>query len=52
MRVWLFGPARMNTLVDVADSHLDKVPGSKAPEAEDHTRYASHSVWENRPSCV
>ena len=34
------------------DSHLDKVPGFvefhllKGPEAEDHTLYASHTVWE------
>jgi heme-degrading monooxygenase HmoA len=36
------------------DSHLDKVPGFvefhllKGPEAEDHTLYASHTVWEKR----
>jgi heme-degrading monooxygenase HmoA len=36
------------------DSHLDKVQGFvefqllKCPEAEDHTLYASHTVWENR----
>ena len=36
------------------DSHLAKVPGFvvfhllKAREAEDHTLYASHTVWENR----
>jgi len=36
------------------DSRLDKVPGFvefhllKGPEAEDHTLYASHTVWENR----
>jgi heme-degrading monooxygenase HmoA len=36
------------------DSHLDKVPGFvefhllKGPEAEDHTLYASHTIWENR----
>jgi heme-degrading monooxygenase HmoA len=36
------------------DSHLDKVPGFvefhllKGPEAEDHTLYASHTVWEDR----
>jgi heme-degrading monooxygenase HmoA len=31
------------------DSHLDKVPGFvKGPEAEDHTLYASHTLWENR----
>jgi heme-degrading monooxygenase HmoA len=35
------------------DSHLDKVPGFiefhllKGPEAEDHTLYASHTVWAN-----
>src|SRR5258707_12763116 len=35
------------------DSHLDKVPGFiefhllKGPEAEDHTLYASHTVWQN-----
>jgi heme-degrading monooxygenase HmoA len=36
------------------DSHLEKVPGFvefhllKGPEAEDHTLYASHTVWKNR----
>src|SRR5882757_5054652 len=36
------------------DTHLDKVPGFvefhllKGPEAEDHTLYASHTVWESR----
>jgi heme-degrading monooxygenase HmoA len=36
------------------DSYLDKVPGFiefhllKGPEAEDHTLYASHTIWENR----
>jgi heme-degrading monooxygenase HmoA len=36
------------------DSHLDKVPGFvefhllKGPEAEDHTLYASHTIWESR----
>jgi heme-degrading monooxygenase HmoA len=36
------------------DSHLDQVPGFvefhllKGPEAEDHTLYASHTVWKNR----
>jgi heme-degrading monooxygenase HmoA len=36
------------------DSHLDKVPGFiefhllKGPEADDHTLYASHTVWKNR----
>ncbi len=36
------------------DSHLDGVPGFKefdllrGPEAEDHTLYASHSVWRSR----
>ena len=36
------------------DSHLDKVPGFiefhllKGPEAEDHTLYASHTVWESQ----
>jgi heme-degrading monooxygenase HmoA len=35
-------------------THLDKVPGFvefhllKGPEAEDHPRYASHTVWESR----
>lgn len=35
------------------DSHLDGVPGFKdfklvrGPEREDHTLYASHSVWES-----
>ena len=36
------------------DSQLHKVPGFvefhllKGPEAEDHTLYASHTVWESR----
>jgi heme-degrading monooxygenase HmoA len=36
------------------DTYLEKVPGFiefhllKGPEAEDHTLYASHTVWENR----
>ena len=36
------------------DTHLDTVPGFiefhllKGPEAEDHTLYASHTVWKNR----
>lgn len=36
------------------DSHLDGVPGFKefdllrGPEAEDHTLYASHTVWQSR----
>ena len=36
------------------DSHLGKVPGFvefhllKGPEAEDHTLYASHTVWESK----
>jgi heme-degrading monooxygenase HmoA len=36
------------------DSHLTGVPGFlefhllKGPEAEDHTLYASHSVWSSR----
>ena len=38
------------------DSHLDKVPGFiefhllKGPEAEDHTLYASHTIWANYAS--
>jgi heme-degrading monooxygenase HmoA len=36
------------------DSHLDQVPGFiefhllKGPEGEDHTLYASHTMWESR----
>ncbi|NQU69736.1 MAG: antibiotic biosynthesis monooxygenase [Rhodospirillales bacterium] len=36
------------------DSHLEGVPGFegfdllRGPEAEDHTLYASHSVWSSR----
>ena len=36
------------------DTHLDKVPGFvefhllRGPEAEDHTLFASHTVWESR----
>jgi heme-degrading monooxygenase HmoA len=35
------------------DTHLEQVPGFiefhllRGPEAEDHTLYASHTVWEN-----
>ena len=35
------------------DTHLDKVPGFvefhllRGPQAEDHTLYASHTVWTN-----
>jgi heme-degrading monooxygenase HmoA len=38
------------------DTHLDRVPGFvefhllKGPEAEDHTLYASHTVWKNKAS--
>ena len=36
------------------ESHLEKVPGFiefhllKGPQAEDHTLYASHSMWKDR----
>src|ERR1700759_2585640 len=36
------------------DTHLDKVPGFvefhllRGPELEDHTLYASHTVWQSR----
>jgi len=36
------------------DSHLDAMPGFvefhllRGPEAEDHTLYASHTIWETR----
>jgi heme-degrading monooxygenase HmoA len=36
------------------DTHLDKVPGFvefqllRGPESEDHTLYASHTIWESR----
>ena len=36
------------------DSHLEEVPGFqefhllRGPEAEDHTLYASHTVWQSR----
>ena len=38
------------------DSYLDRVPGFvefhllKGPEAEDHTLYASHTVWRAKPT--
>src|SRR5215510_16116449 len=38
------------------DTHLEKVPGFvefhllKGPEAEDHTLYASHTVWQSKAS--
>jgi heme-degrading monooxygenase HmoA len=40
------------------DSYLDEVPGFKSfsllkgPVADDHTLYASHSVWESREAFV
>lgn len=36
------------------DSHLDRMPGFvefhllRGPEAQDHTLYSSHTVWQNR----
>jgi heme-degrading monooxygenase HmoA len=36
------------------DTHLDRVPGFvefhllKGPEAEDHTLFASHTVWSDK----
>jgi heme-degrading monooxygenase HmoA len=36
------------------DTHLDKVPGFvefhllRGPEGEDHTLFASHTIWESR----
>ena len=36
------------------ETHLEKVPGFvefhllKGPEADDHTLYASHTIWQNR----
>ena len=36
------------------DSHLDRMPGFvefhllKGPEAEDHTLYSSHTVWQSK----
>ena len=36
------------------DSHLDEVPGFvefnllRGPDAEDHTLYASHTIWQSR----
>src|SRR5262245_37995979 len=36
------------------ESYLDRVPGFvefhllKGPEAEDHTLYASHTIWQNK----
>ena len=38
------------------ETHLEKVPGFvefhllKGPEADDHTLYASHTVWQSRAS--
>jgi heme-degrading monooxygenase HmoA len=38
------------------DSHLDEVPGFiefhllKGPESDDHTLYASHTVWQSQPA--
>ncbi|MGD1957141.1 MAG: antibiotic biosynthesis monooxygenase family protein [Sphingomonadales bacterium] len=40
------------------DSHLASVPGFKSftllkgPENDDHTLYASHSIWESRDAFV
>lgn len=44
-RVWL-----------TRETHLDRVPGFvefhllKGPEAEDHTLYSSHTVWQSKAS--
>ena len=38
------------------DTYLERVPGFvefhllKGPEAEDHTLYASHTVWQSKPA--
>lgn len=38
------------------DTHLHKVPGFvefhllKGPESDDHTLYASHTVWQSQPA--
>jgi len=38
------------------ETHLEKVPGFvefhllKGPEADDHTLYASHTIWQSRAS--
>ena len=42
------------TILTSRKAHLDEVPGFKefhllrGPEAEDHTLYASHTIWESR----
>ena len=40
------------------DSHLREVPGFKnfkllrGPEGEEHTLFASHTIWESHDACV
>ncbi|MDX1486064.1 MAG: antibiotic biosynthesis monooxygenase [Alphaproteobacteria bacterium] len=40
------------------DSHLDEVPGFqefhllRGPEEDDHTLYASHSIWESEEAFI
>ncbi len=46
--------ADFETVWRTRDSHLDSVPGFvefhllRGPTAEDHTLYASHTVWQSR----
>ena len=50
--------AEFERLWSERDSHLDGVPGFlefrllKGPEEEDHTLYASHSIWRDRSAFV
>ena len=45
---------KFETIWTSRKTHLDEVPGFKefhllrGPEAEDHTLYASHAIWESR----
>ena len=45
---------KFETIWTSRKTHLDEVPGFKefhllrGPEAEDHTLYASHTIWESR----
>jgi heme-degrading monooxygenase HmoA len=41
--VWLSRDTRLNKVPGFVEFHL-----LKGPEAEDHTLYASHTVWKNR----
>jgi heme-degrading monooxygenase HmoA len=42
-RVWLNRDSQLNTVPGFVEFHL-----LKGPEADDHTLYASHTIWQSR----